>query len=214
MTAIITRTRLVAAAAVACAALTPALSQAGDFMVRGRALYLEPSNQSLAIPSLSVPDDAITVNSKYIWELDISYFLSPSVALELILSSPQKHDVSLGGTKIGSLRHLPPTLTVQYHFAPTNATVRPYIGAGLNYTRFSAVKLNVPGVGDLDVDKNSWGAAFQIGADFPITQNLSFNVDFKKIDINTDVKLKATGQTVSNVKVDPIIFGIGIGYRF
>lgn len=206
------RTRLIAAAALACAAAAPAF--AGDFVLRARALYLDPANQSDAIPALDVPADAITVNAKYIWELDASYFVTPNVAFELIATNPQKHTVSVGGTPIGSLRHLPPTLTAQWHFAPTNPVVRPYVGFGVNYTRFSAVKLNVPGVGDLDVKSHSWGTAFQLGADFPITDKLSFNVDFKKIDIRSDVRLKETGDVVSHVKVDPILFGIGIGYRF
>jgi outer membrane protein len=214
MTAIFNRTRLIAAAAVACAALTPALSQAGDFMVRARALYLEPANENSTTNAAVLPlaENSVSVNSKYIWEIDASYFITPSIALELIATTPQKQTVSVDGLgTIGTLRHLPPTLTVQYHFAPTNPVVRPYIGAGVNYTHFSAV--NLAG-GALDIERHSWGTAFQIGADFPITQNISFNVDFKKIDIRTDVKWAATGEKLGTVKVDPVLFGIGIGYRF
>lgn len=205
-------TRLLTAAALACAALTPALSQAGDFMVRARVLSLEPSNESTgALDTLG----GVQVNSKYIWEIDASYFVTPNVALELIATTPQKQTVYLGGeadaNKIGTLRHLPPTLTVQYHFAPTNPAVRPYIGAGINFTHFSGVNL---GGGTLDIDRNSWGTAVQFGADFPITQSLYFNVDFKKIDIRTDVTAKATGTKLGTVKVDPVLFGVGIGYRF
>jgi len=218
MTAIFSRTRVLAAAALACAALTPAVSQAGDFMLRLRALSLEPANQSTDIPSLSVAADAISVSSKYIWELDASYFVTENVALELIATNPQKHTVYLGDKSIGTLRHLPPTLTVQYHFAPNNAVVRPYIGAGVNYTHFSSVNLDAgPVLGSstpLDIKRNSWGTAIQIGADFPITKQLSFNVDFKKIDIRSDVKIKATGAYLTTVKVDPVLFGVGIGYRF
>jgi outer membrane protein len=216
MSTIFTRSSLIAAVALACAALTPAVSQAaaGDIVVRARALYLEPSNGSDPIPSLDVPEDAIHVNSKYIWEVDASYFVTDNVALELIATSPQKHTVSIGDTKLGTVRHLPPTLTVQYHFAPTNPVVRPYIGAGLNYTRFSAVKLAVPEVAELELEKNSWGPAWQIGADFPITDRLSLNIDFKKIDIRSDVKIKGTDTVVTRVKIDPVVFGIGLGYRF
>ncbi|MBI5924517.1 MAG: OmpW family protein [Aquabacterium sp.] len=210
------RTRLIAAAALACAAAAPAF--AGDFMVRARVLSLEPANQSTEISALSVPADAITVNSKYIWEIDASYFVTENVALELIATTPQKQTISLAGTKIGTLRHLPPTLTAQWHFAPANPVVRPYVGFGVNYTHFSAVNLDAgPVLGSstpLDIKRHSWGTAIQIGADFPITKQLSFNVDFKKIDIRTDVKVKATGEYLSTVKVDPILFGVGIGYRF
>ncbi len=203
MNALITRTRL-AAVAVACAAASSAF--AGDFMVRARALDLEPANDGTGTAA------AVSANSKIIWEVDASYFFTPNVAVEVIATSPQKHTVYLSGNRIGSLRHLPPTVTLQYHFAPENALVRPYIGAGLNYTRFSAVKLSAAG-GDVTLEKSSVGFAFQIGADFPITQNLSFNVDFKKIDISTEAKHSTLGK-LGTVKIDPAVFGVGIGYRF
>ena len=212
MTAISTCTRLIAAAALACAAAAPAY--AGDFMVRARVLQLDPANQNTA--DAVITTDSVSVNTKYIWEIDASYFVTPNVAFELIATTPQKQTVSLNGTKIGTLRHLPPTLTAQYHFAPTNPTVRPYVGFGVNYTHFSAVKLNAQPVlgadAPLDIDRHSWGTAIQLGADFPINDKLSVNVDFKKIDIRTRVYSGTTN--LGTVKVDPVLFGIGIGYRF
>ena len=191
-------------AVAACAAVAPAF--AGDFMVRARALQLDPANEATgALDTLKV-----NVSSKTIWEIDASYFVTPNFAVEVIATTPQKHTVNSDALgNLGTLRHLPPTVTAQYHFAPDNASVRPYVGLGLNYTRFSAVNL-----GGLKVDKSSVGLAYQIGADFPITKNISLNVDFKKIDISTDVKVAATGEKLGKVKVDPTLFGIGIGYRF
>jgi outer membrane protein len=203
MSTTITRSRLVAAATLACAALAPSLSQAGTFEARFRVLDLEPANQSTVLGT-----DRISINDKYIWEIDGSYFITPNWALELIATTPQKQTLYLDGDKLGTLRHLPPTLTVQYHFAPNNTTVQPYVGLGLNYTRFSNV--NLPE--GLTIKKHSWGTAFQIGADFPLGNNLYFNVDFKRINISTDVSLE--GTKVGKVKVDPVLFGVGIGYRF
>lgn len=205
MTAISTRTRLIAAAALACAAAAPAY--AGDFMVRARVLQLDPANQGDGAGA------SVEVNSKVIWEIDASYFITPNVAVEVIATTPQKQRLYLGpqndpNNTIGTLRHLPPTVTAQYHFAPTNPVVRPYIGAGVNYTHFSAVNL-APG---LDVDRHSWGTAVQLGADFPINDKLSVNVDFKKIDIRT--RVYSDGAEIGKVKIDPVLFGIGIGYRF
>lgn len=198
------RTRLIAAAALACAAAAPAY--AGDFMVRARVLQLDPANQNTA--DAVITTDSVSVNTKYIWEIDASYFVTPNVAFELIATTPQKQTVTSSqlGT-LGTLRHLPPTLTAQYHFAPTNPVARPYVGFGVNYTHFSAVNL-----GGLDIDRNSWGTAIQVGADFPINDKVSINVDFKKIDIRTDVS--SGGTKLGTVKVDPVLFGIGIGYRF
>lgn len=204
MNASLNRTRLIAAAALACAAAAPAF--AGDFMVRARALYLEPANEGSTATT-----SAVSANSKYIWEVDASYFVTPNVALELIATSPQRHTVSFNGDKIGTLRHLPPTLTLQYHFAPENATARPYVGLGVNYTRFSAVKLDVGGT-PVTIEKSSRGVAFQVGCDFPITKDISFNVDFKKINIRTDASLG--GTPIGTLRIDPTVFGVGLGYRF
>ena len=209
-----TQSRLIAAIALTCAAFAPATSQAGDFMVRVRALQLDPANQNTA--DAVITTDSVSVNTKTIWEIDASYFVTPNVALELVATTPQKQTVSLGGVKIGTLRHLPPTLTAQYHFAPSNPTVRPYVGFGVNYTHFSAVNLNAqPVLGSdtpLDVDRHSWGTSIQLGADFPVTDKLSINVDFKKIDIRTRVYAGTT--QLGMVKIDPVLFGVGIGYRF
>jgi len=196
------RTLMAAAALLAVASA----AQAGDVMVRGRVLYLDPSNDGTDTAA------AVSLNSKYIWEIDASYFVTPNVALELIATNPQKQTVYLNGNRVGSLRHLPPTLTLQYHFAPSNPVVRPYVGLGVNYTHISAVKISVASTNDVTLEHNSWGLAYNAGADFPITDKLSFNVDFKKIDLQTDAKLN--GNKIGTVKVDPVLFGIGIGYKF
>lgn len=141
-------------------ALGQAHAEQGDWLVRIRAIDIQPRNQSDPISALGVPDNAITLNNKWAPEIDFSYFLMRNVALELILTDPQRHDISLSGAKIGTAKHLPPTLTAQYHFSP-EGKLRPYLGAGINYTRFSGVNLSVPGVGPLELDSSSWGVRFK-----------------------------------------------------
>ncbi len=205
----------VLAAAALLAVAGSAQAAAGDIVLRARVLQLDPANESYG-PSLA--DNVVSVSSRTIWEIDASYFLTPNVALEIIATTPPKHTVYLGGTRIGTLRHLPPTLTAQYHIAPTNPTVRPYIGFGVNFTHLSSVKLDAgPVLGGsvpLKADTDSWGTAIQLGADFPINEQLSINVDFKKIDISTKVSVKADGTYLGTVKVNPVLFGIGLGYKF
>ncbi|MBI2311336.1 MAG: OmpW family protein [Betaproteobacteria bacterium] len=188
-------------------------AEPGNWMVRVRAINIQPENKSEAVPALGVPADAITLNNKLAPEVDVTYFLNPRFALELILTYPQEHDISLLGAKIGSAKHLPPTLTLQYHFAP-EAKLRPYAGVGINYTRFSGVSLNVPGVGALDLERDSWGGALQAGLDFEVAKNVFLNLDLKKIWIDTDAKIAATGAKVSRITLDPLVVGIGVGWRF
>ncbi len=195
---------------------TPAESSVvpdGKWMVRLRATSLRPADQSDAIASLSVPADAISVSSKIIPELDITYFFTSHLAAELVLTVPQRHDVSVSGTKIGSFRQLPPTLLAQYHFRPA-ATLRPYVGAGINVTFLSDVRLAVPSVGALDLDDVSVGIAGQVGADYRLAPRWYLNADAKWVQLGSDVRLAGTGTRVSAVGVNPYLLSLGLGYRF
>lgn len=184
-----------------------AMAQESPWLVRARAVHIEPDNKSAPVGGVGAAD-TIEVENKTIPELDISYFFTPHIAAELILTYPQKHDVRLEGAKIGTFKHLPPTLNLQYHFAP-QASINPYVGVGVNYTRISSVKL-LGGAGDLEND--SFGLSLQAGVDFRLDQHWSINADVKKVDIRSDVFVG--GAKASHVKVDPVLFGLGIGYRF
>jgi outer membrane protein len=194
--------------AIAAAAALPAAyaQDTGNWIVRARAVNLDSANK----------DDTgldLSVNDKVIPEVDISYFYTPNVAFELILTYPQKHTIKAGSTKVGSLKHLPPTLTAQYHF--TNlGSFRPYVGAGVNYTRFSSVDLDTASAlleTEVTIKKDSWGLALQVGADIPVGGGWLVNVDLKKVQIGTKVY---AGGNSAKFKVDPLLLGIGVGKRF
>jgi len=198
--------------ALACAAAVPMSAQAfdvdagGPFMMRVRAVHIDPANQDTTGLGLGV-------SSKTIPEVDFSYFVTPNIAAELILTYPQSHDIDSNGSKIGSLKELPPTLTVQYHFAPT-ATIRPYVGIGGNYTNFSSVSFNPAVVTALhpSIAGGSWGWAVQAGADVALGNNLYLNVDVKKVSMSTGVY--SSGASVGKLSVDPVLVGVGIGFHF
>ncbi len=190
----------------------PAQAEQGDWLVRIRAIDIRPRDQSDSIPALGVPASAIDLSNQVTPELDFSYFFLKNVALELILIVPEKHDVALSGSEIGSARELPPTLTAQYHFNP-DGKFRSYLGAGVNYTRFSDVNLHVAGVGKLKLDRSSWGGALQAGFDMEVGKNKFINFDVKKIFIESDVKLAENGAKVSHIRLDPVVLGIGFGWR-
>ncbi|MBB5204371.1 outer membrane protein [Inhella inkyongensis] len=193
--------------ALAAAALSiPAMAQdSGDWIVRGRALHLDSANKDSTGLGLSV-------NNKTFPELDISYFFSPNLAAELVLTYPQKHDIRSAGAKIGSLKHLPPTLSLQYHF--TGMGFRPYVGAGVNLTLFSSVKFDpaVQAALHPSVEGSSMGLSYGAGFDVPMSGGWLLNFDVKKVQIRTDIK--SSGAKVGEFKVDPLLVSIGFGKRF
>jgi len=182
-------------------------AEESPWLVRVRAVHLDPADKSDPVGGAGA-SDRISVSSKTIPELDVSYFFTKNIAAELVLTYPQKHDVSLDGAKIGTVKHLPPTLLVQYHFLP-DAQFRPYVGAGLNYTTFSQNRL-LNGAASLEHD--SFGLALQAGADVAIDKKWSLNFDVKKVQIRSDVLIG--GAKASRVKIDPLMLAVGVGYRF
>ena len=172
----------------------------GPWLVRARAVHLDSANKDSTGLNLSV-------NDKWLPEVDITYFFNKNIAAELILTVPQRHTLSAGGTAIGSLKHLPPSLLVQYHFTDLPG-FKPYVGAGVNYTRFSSIRLPA----GVDIDRSSFGGALQLGVDFPVAKDVYLNFDVKKVYIKTDVS--AAGNKIGTFKVDPVLFGIGLGWRF
>ena len=176
------------------------------WLLRVRAVHIDSADKDSTPLNLSL-------SNKTIPEVDVSYFFSPNVAAELILTYPQKHDLRSNGAKIGTLKHLPPTLLAQYHFTQFGK-FKPYLGAGVNYTRFSSVNFDPAVVAALQpsIKKNSWGLALQAGFDYQLDQNWSLNLDVKKVQIKTDVR--SFGNKVGSFKADPLLVGVGVGYRF
>ena len=209
------------AAVAAVAAATPAHAEQGDLLLRARAIVVAPTEDSGGVEP-AFPNEEVSVTNSFAPEVDVTYFVADHIGLELIAAT-SKHDVKgKGGLKpMGELVDtwaLPPTLTLQYHFAP-KAKVRPYVGVGLNYTHFyneDASDSLEDAIGDTKVKlKDSFGYALQAGVDVDIGTNLFLNFDVKYIDIDTKATL-TTGGLTNRVKVslDPIVAGVGIGMRF
>ena len=194
-----------AALSLALAAPMAMAQDSGDWVLRARALNLQSANKDTTGLNLSV-------NDKTFPEVDIAYFLTPNLAVELVLTYPQKHDIRSGGNKIGTLKHLPPTLLAQWHF-PMGG-FRPYVGAGLNLTLFSDVSFDpaIQAALSPSIKNRSTGAAFQVGVDVPMGGGWLFNADVKKVQIKTDVF--SFGAKAGTFKVDPTLLSVGFGKRF
>ena len=195
---------LAAVLAPGLASAQSALATEGPWLVRVRATYLLNDNGNS--PTLALGQ--VEVKDRWIPEFDVSYFFTDNIAAELVLTWPQKMDVTLDGTGVGSVKALPPTLLLQYHFMP-NDTFRPYVGAGVNYTSFSSRDFSIPG---LNSSSSSWGPAVQAGFDVQIAPRWYLNADVKYVWMDTDVTLN--GSRLTTVDVNPWLLSIGIGYRF
>lgn len=245
----VTTRNLLAVAMISAAAATPAIAQeAGDFQFRIGAGYIAPDtgNDDLVFEGTQLDNFRIDVGDQAGLVFDLTYFLSPNWAVELLASAPFEHEIDGAGElgalgEIGDTKHLPPTLSLQYHFAP-NQTFRPYVGAGLNYTLFVDDSTNAGlhdgvvatangalgtsfsgGNTNLSID-DSFGLGLQAGIDVDVADNWFWNFNVRWIQIDVDADLKTTtfdpdgAETVfrSNIdtEIDPFVFSTQIGFRF
>lgn len=197
---------------------------AQNWQVRLRGVAVQPNEKS----EVSAIGGDVNISNSFIPELDFTYFFNKNVAAELILGTT-KHDVKTTGSNLtaiggpasaevdlGSVWLLPPTLTLQYHFYPTK-TLKPYLGAGLNYTIFYSVDEGSV-VKGLDYD-NAVGFALQGGFDYMLNDKYFLNFDIKKLFLKTDVNVDATNlasglKIPAEVNIDPLLIGFGVGMKF
>ncbi len=156
--------------------------------------------------------DIVSVDSATMLTFNGTYMIRDNWGVELLAALPFRHDIDLiGGGKVAETKHLPPTLSLQYHFAP-GATIQPYVGAGVNMTLFFDEQTQ----GVLDGTSLSLGTsvgfAAQAGVDIPLNDNWRLNFDARYLQIETKAKLD--GASLGDVKINPWAFGASLGYRF
>lgn len=179
---------------------------AGDFFTRVGVAQVDPKSNNGEI----LGGAGVDVDSDTNFAFTLGYRFHDKIGVELLASLPFKHDLQVDGVTGGSTKHLPPTLTLQYYpLGGTESRVQPYVGAGVNYTRFSDEKTDIGASLELD---DSWGAAGQVGIDLLINDNWAFNAAAWYIDIDTDAKVG--GADAGKVEIDPVVVMAGISYRF
>lgn len=182
---------------------------AGHFQLRLRGVAVLPSpSANIAINGTGI-GGTTKVTDSAVPEADLTYFLTSHIAVEAI-AAVTKHSVSNSvAGPVGSVWLLPPTVTVQYHFDP-NGAIRPYVGAGINYTVFFDARSALPNISFA----NNVGWALQAGADIPVGNGPYFlNIDVKKLFLGTTIKA-AGGAVRASATLDPWLVGVGVGIRW
>lgn len=236
------RKSVFAASLLALAVAAPAAyaHQAGDIIVRAGAVTVQTKENTSgvkvdrgALAGANLGGKATLDNDTQLG-LNFAYMVTDHWGVELLAATPFKHDVGLKGTdlspaglpsdfangKLGSLKHLPPTLSAVFYPMDSGNKFQPYAGLGINYTWFFDEKVSSEakqkGFNNFRV-KNTWGWAAQLGADYMLTDNLMLNAQVRYIDIDTRAYVNNSDLGVRakvNVNVEPLVYMAGIGYKF
>lgn len=205
----------VALLALTCLSGEALAHQQGEFFMRAGSATVRPTEGSDNVLGMG----GFSVSNNTQLGLTFDYMVTDNIGIELLAATPFRHRVGLGATgDLATVRQLPPTLMAQWYFGDAKSKVRPYVGAGINYTTFFDTDFNQTGkdagLTDLSV-KDSWGAAGQVGLDYMVNDNWLLNMSLWYMDIDTEVKFKAGGEE-QNIKtrIDPWVFMFSAGYRF
>lgn len=209
--------------------------QVGDIIVRAGAVTVDPREDSgrLNLDGAAAGGTSATLDSDTQLGLNFAYMLTDKVGIELLAATPFSHEVGVKGVsaltgipgldgKLADIKHLPPTVSVVYYPLANGSAFQPYVGVGLNYTTFFQEDLSsarkAQGFSSLELD-DSFGLAFQVGADYMLSDKWMVNAQVRYIDIDTEATVKgptALGvqKTKVDVDVDPWVYMVGLGYKF
>lgn len=205
--------------------------EAGDIIVRAGVATVEPKDSQqndIHILTGMGAESNIAVGNDTQLGLNFVYMLSDNLGVEVLAATPFEHDiqVTLAGTgvgldgthDVGSTKHLPPTVSLQYYMLDKDSKVRPYAGVGLNYTWFFD-ESDGANFDDLDLD-DSMGLAFNLGVDVMVTDNILVNASMYHIDIDTEATVKLDQslplggvQLQADVDIDPMVYMVSVGYK-
>ncbi len=200
LTALTLATALTAVAA-------PALAQEKGDMLLGLGVgYIQPTDSYSATGAGLLRADG---NARP--TLTFEYFIADNIGIEVLAATPFEHDIETPAGDLAKTKHLPPTVSLQYHFT-NNSSMTPFVGAGINYTTFwddrgTGVLAGTP----ISLD-DSWGYALHAGIDFAISEKAAIRTDLRYIDIETDATVG--GAPAGKVKIDPIVFGVSYVMKF
>lgn len=195
---------------LALAAAVPAAhaAQAGEWELKVGVHAVDPKSDNGRLAGGALKAD---VDSSVRPTISLEYRVTPNLGLEVLGALPFQHEVRLNGAKAASVKQLPPTVSLQWHFLP-DGKIDPFLGLGLNYTRFFSIDEKGPLSGmRLDLD-DSWGVAAHAGVAFAFAERWSLTADLRWIRIRTDAEVD--GAKVGTVDVDPLVYGVAVGYRF
>jgi outer membrane protein len=195
-----------AAAALATGLVSPCVPAdetsggGGNFQLGVRAVYLSPQSSPLGSDS--------SVSGKLYPELDGEWFLGPSWATELAIGAPT--NFTTNAFDGAAIRLMPITWTAKYLFAP-DSPIRPYLGAGLQYTRSSLTGGAASNF--TTIDGSTVGVAVQGGLEFRASSAWRVDLDVRYLNLQPGTGT-AQGGSGPDVRIDPLLYGVGISYRW
>lgn len=159
--------------------------------------------------------------------ISITYMLANNFALEANVSAPFEHKLSITGldryglntSNLGEVKQISPGLSGLYYFGSSTSKIRPYIGAGFNYTKFFDDSLSAQaraelGAEGLELDEH-FGFTARAGVDFQLGNGWFLNASMWRMNIDTNASFNSRFGPISTyAEMDPWVYQLSIGHDF
>jgi outer membrane protein len=198
--------------------------------------YLQNHSKSADLSGYNTPPnlnldvgDAATLGLVYVRDLPGPF------SFELVLGYPPRVRTDAAGSGWGALRGAgvtdvdvySPTAFINYHFFGDYAKWDPFVGVGLNYTKFTNTKALPPLTGAQGPTQinlsDSWGAAAHVGLIYRFNSKWSVVGTVAVADVQSDLTSTSyspvnpsviTSQAKTHINFHPIIYTLAVGYSF
>ena len=174
---------------------------------------------NLDVKNVNTPYFAATYTFDAHWVLQLSAGVPPKT--ETVGKGPATlGSVPYNGQVISTAKWFAPTVIVNYVIGPASWPVRPYVGAGINYTHFydrqSTAAGDAASGGPTSIAlTNSTGFEWTVGAKWRVADRWHVYASYSATKVNSDF----TGNTAgvirrTSIKFNPSAFVVSAGYSF
>ncbi len=239
--------RRLAAAVSLAAATTATASAAGlmDGLMEGQNTiylgvgYLQNHSSMSDLSGMNTPPglnldvgNAATLGFGYVrdlggpWSFELALGVPPRVRTDAMGANWAALGVS-PGAGVTDVHVVSPTAFINYHFLGKSAKFDPFVGLGLNYTRFTdttALSSLTSHLGPTAISlSDSWGPAAHAGMVYHIDQRWSVVATLGIADVNSDLTSTSyspinptliTSQGKTTIHFHPVVYTLALGYSF
>lgn len=204
-------------AALTALVLSPA-AMAQDWTFKLGVIRYDTHSKTTGISGIGIPPGAdAQVGDATTVVFVIDRALTPNLTAELVMGVPPRiHAKATGsvaflGNDILSAKNWAPTALINYEFGDRGQALRPYVGIGVNYTRFRSIRSSLAPKVEMS---DSVGLAMQAGLHYALNKQLGLYASVASVQVKSD--LVATASTVLTTTIDfrPITYSAGLTYKF
>lgn len=193
---------------------------AGDWVVRSGVAAIDPRENTRELrEDGNATGYKVGLNGDIQLGIAVEYRFESNWGLELFTATPYQHTSKLlGFIDLIDFKQVPLALSAVYHL-PAASGLYPYLGVGVNYTFFFDEELS----SDLErydsgraEQQNSFGAALQMGVDYPVNERWLVNLSVRWLDVDSEVDIRTDGgnRLQSDMDIDPMLYSASVGYTF